>query len=63
MLSGGALMAMPRLELTIFGGISESVKVRAKFVVPVKVPVGVPEITPVLEFKLNPWGSGWEFQV
>jgi hypothetical protein len=39
-----------------FVGVWESVTVAAKFGVPVKVPVGVPEITPAL-LKLNPAGK------
>jgi hypothetical protein len=55
--SVGALIAMPRLApFVAFVGVWESVTVAAKFDVPVKVPVGVPEITPAL-LKLNPAGK------
>ena len=48
---------MPRLApFVAFVGVWESVTVAAKFDVPVKVPVGVPEITPAL-LKLNPAGK------
>jgi len=53
----GALMVMLRFALAVpLVGDSESVAVTVKFVVPVNVPVGVPEIAPVAVFKLNPAG-------
>jgi hypothetical protein len=38
-------------------GVSESVAFTVKSVGPVVLPVGVPEMTPVLAFKLSPAGS------
>ena len=62
--SVGALTAMPRLALfEACVGVWMSVTVKLKVVVPVKVPLGVPEITPVLAFKFNPCGSAPEVQV
>ena len=55
-LSVEAVMAMLRFALAVFFGDSESVTVTMKFVVPVNVPLGVPEITPVAAFKLRPAG-------
>jgi hypothetical protein len=48
---------MLRFALAVFAvGVSESVTVTVKLVVPVKLPVGVPEITPLDAFKLSPAG-------
>ena len=55
-LSGGSLTTMLRLEdLVAAVGVCESVTVTVKLMVPVKVPLGVPEITPAL-LKLKPAG-------
>jgi len=55
-LRAGAEMAMLRAAFAVLVGDSLSVAVTVKFVVPVKVPLGVPEITPVAAFKVNPAG-------
>jgi len=56
-LKGGALIVMLRLAVAVACvGVCESVAVRVKFVAPVNVPLGVPEIAPVEEFKVNPAG-------
>jgi hypothetical protein len=53
----GALTAMVRFADAVFlVGDSLSVTVTVKFVVPVKFPLGVPEITPVPEFSERPAG-------
>ena len=53
-----AVIVMLRFALAVLWvGDSESVTVTVKFVVPVKVPLGVPEITPVLVFKPKPAGK------
>ena len=53
----GALMVMLRFAEEVFlVGDSLSVTVTVKFVVPVKVPPGVPEIAPVLVFSERPAG-------
>ena len=53
----GALMVMLRFADAVFlVGDSLSVAVTVKFVVPVKLPPGLPEITPVLVFKDRPAG-------
>ena len=51
-----AVMAMLRLAVAVFFGVSASVTVTVKFVVPVNVPLGVPEIRPVAGFKVRPAG-------
>jgi hypothetical protein len=55
-LRAGAEMVMLRAAFAVLMGDSLSVAVTVKFVVPVKVPLGVPEITPVAAFKVNPAG-------
>lgn len=56
-LSGATEIAMLRFAFAVFAvGVSESVAVTVKFTVPTYVPVGVPEITPVLPFNDNPAG-------
>jgi hypothetical protein len=56
-LNAGALMVMLKLAVMVaFAGVCESVRVTVKFEVPAKVPVGVPEMTPVL-LKLKPAGK------
>ena len=48
---------MLRLALAVLPvGVSESVTVTVKLSVPTKVPVGVPEMTPVEAFKDKPEG-------
>ena len=56
-LNGGAVTVMLRLAVVVAcAGVCESVAVAVKFVVPVKVPLGEPEITPAL-LKLKPAGK------
>ena len=56
-LNGGALMTMLRFaEAVCLVGDSLSVTVTVKLTVPVKVPLGLPEITPVLAFNDRPVG-------
>ena len=56
--NGDALMAMLRFaEAVCLVGDSLSVTVTVKLTAPVKVPVGVPEIAPVLAFKESPAGK------
>lgn len=56
-LSAGALTAMLRLPDLVAGvGVSESVTVTVKLEDPVKVPLGVPEIAPVVAFNVRPAG-------
>jgi hypothetical protein len=51
-------MVMLRFALAVFAvGVCESVTVTVKFVALVKLPVGVPEITPVAPFKVSPAGN------
>jgi hypothetical protein len=60
---GGALEVTANWELTtivnawvtVRGGLAESVSWSVKLLVPMAV--GVPEITPVLEFRVSPAGS------
>ena len=55
--NGATVMVMLRLALALPAvGVSESVTVTVKLSVPTKVPLGVPEITPVEAFKLRPEG-------
>ena len=49
-------MMMLRFAEALLVGDSLSVTVTVKFTVPVKVPLGLPEITPVLGFKDSPAG-------
>jgi hypothetical protein len=56
MLNVGAVIVMLRAALAVLVGLSESVTVTVKLVVPTKGPDGVPVIAPVPEFKLNPAG-------
>ena len=57
-LNAGALMVMLRFaEAVFFVGDSLSVTVTVKLTVPTKVPLGVPEITPVEVFRLKPAGK------
>ena len=52
-----ALTVILRFAVAVFLiGDSLSVTVTVKFVVPVKVPLGVPEMAPVAVFKLKPSG-------
>jgi hypothetical protein len=55
-LSGAALTVILRFAFAVLAGISESVTVAVKLVGPATLPVGVPEMIPVLEFKLSPTG-------
>ena len=56
-LSGATVIVMLRLALAVLPvGVSESVTVTVKLSVPTKVPVGVPEMTPVEAFKDKPEG-------
>jgi hypothetical protein len=56
-LNGGALITILRFaDALCLVGDSLSVTVTVKFTVPVKVPLGLPEITPVLAFKDRPVG-------
>lgn len=56
-LSGATEMAILKLALALPPlGVSESVTVTVKLSVPTKVPVGVPEMTPVAAFNDNPEG-------
>jgi hypothetical protein len=50
------MIEMLRFAFAVEAGISESVAVTVKLMVPVALPVGVPEITPVLAFKASPVG-------
>ena len=54
----GAVMVMLRFACAVSPvGVCESVTVTVKFVVAVvAVPVGMPEITPVVVFSVNPGG-------
>ena len=53
-----AVMVMLRFAVAVFWvGVSESVTVTVKLIVPVTFPLGVPEITPVVAFKLSPAGK------
>ena len=55
--SGGALMTMSRFaDALCLVGDSLSVAVTVKFTVPVNVPLGLPEIAPVLVFNDRPAG-------
>jgi hypothetical protein len=57
-LNGATDVAILRLAVAVLAvGVSESVAVTVKLVVPTKFPLGVPEITPVAAFKLRPVGS------
>jgi len=56
-LSGGALMTMLRFaDAVCLVGDSLSVTVTVKLTVPVRVPLGLPEIAPVLVFNERPAG-------
>jgi hypothetical protein len=56
-LSGAADIVMLRLAVAVLAvGVWESVTVTVKFEAPVKLPVGVPEITPVELFRVSPAG-------
>ena len=56
-LSGGAVTEILRFADCVVGvGVCESVTEIVKLDVPVKVPVGEPEITPVFAFRLSPAG-------
>jgi len=56
-LSGATVIVMLRLAVAFAPvGVSESVTVTVKLSVPTNVPVGVPEITPVVALKLKPAG-------
>ena len=56
-LSGGALITMLRFaEAVCLVGDSLSVTVTVKLTVPVRVPLGLPEIAPVLVFNERPAG-------
>ena len=56
-LSGGALITMLRFADTLcLVGDSLSVTVTVKLTVPVRVPLGLPEIAPVLVFNESPAG-------
>jgi hypothetical protein len=48
---------MLRFALAVFVGVSESVAVTVKLIVPVCGPVGVPVMAPVEEFRLRPEGK------
>ena len=57
-LSGAAVMVMLTFAVAVLAvGVCASVTVTVKFVAPVKLPVGVPEITPVALFKVSPAGK------
>jgi hypothetical protein len=57
-LSGAAEMVMLRAAVAFCAvGVSASVTFTVKLIGPVTLPVGVPEITPVLVFKLSPAGN------
>ena len=62
-LNAGALMVMFRAAAALLWGDSESITVTVTLIVPVNVPLGVPEITPVAAFKLRPAGSTVATQV
>ena len=53
----GALMAMLRLAVALLAGLSESVAITVKLVVPTNGPVGVPVIAPVDVFSERPAGK------
>lgn len=56
-LSGATEITMLRLAVAVAPvGVSESVAVTVKLSVPTKVPLGVPEMTPVAAFKVRPEG-------
>ena len=56
-LSAATVIVMLNAWLAVFpAGVSESVTVTVKLTGPVVVPPGVPEITPVAEFKVKPEG-------
>jgi hypothetical protein len=55
-LSGDAEMLMLSAAVAVPAGCSESVTFTVKLIAPVTLPVGVPEITPVLEFMVKPAG-------
>jgi hypothetical protein len=58
MLSAVAVIAILRFAVAVFlVGDSLSVTVTTKLVVPVNVPLGVPEITPVAALRLSPAGK------
>jgi hypothetical protein len=50
-------MVMLNAAVALAAGCSASVTFTVKLMGPVTLPVGVPEITPVLAFKVNPAGS------
>ena len=56
-LNGGALTVIPRLALAVLVGLSESVTVTVKLIVPTCGPVGVPVIAPVELFNESPAGK------
>ena len=60
-LKGATVIVIPRLALAVCGvGVSESVTVTVKLTAPTKVPLGVPEITPVAAFNVRPTGRAPE---
>ena len=57
-LNGATVIVMLRLALAVLPvGVSPSVTVTVKLSVPTNVPVGVPEMTPVVALKLKPAGK------
>jgi hypothetical protein len=56
-LSGGAVTLILRFAVAVLVGLSESVTVTVKLIVPTCGPVGVPVIAPVEAFRLNPAGK------
>ena len=56
-LSAGALIEMLRFALAVLAGLSESVTVAVKLMVPTCGPVGVPVIAPVAAFSVSPAGK------
>jgi hypothetical protein len=56
-LKAGALTVMPRFAVAVLVGLSESVTVTVKLIVPTCGPVGVPVIAPVELFNERPAGK------
>ena len=57
-LNGATVIVILRLAVAVLAvGVSASLTVTVKLSEPVKVPLGVPEITPVAAFRLSPEGK------
>ena len=57
-LNGATEITILKLAVAVaWVGVSESVAVTVKLTVPTKVPLGVPEITPVAALRLKPAGK------